>query len=68
MSFKFHRLNPEGIKKSENIAALFEALQSSLESICGGPSRELSIAKTKLEEACFFSKKAMAVQPDNQEK
>jgi hypothetical protein len=30
------------------------------------PSRELSIVTTKLEEACFFAKKGMAVVTDNQ--
>jgi hypothetical protein len=30
-------------------------------------SRRLSIVKTKLEEACFFAKKAMANQKENQQ-
>jgi len=72
--FDSHILNEAGIDKAKKIAAVFDAL---LESLCPSdvrcgpalcpPGRELSIAKTKLEEACFFAKKAMAIQPENQQ-
>jgi hypothetical protein len=63
--FQFHKLNPEGIKNAELIAESFDSLLLYLSKLCPD-SREFSIAKTKLEEASFFSKKAMANLPENQ--
>lgn len=65
--FAFHKLNEEGQNKAKTIALYFSDLLFSLQSYCPA-SRELSIVKTKLEEACFFAKKAMANQPKNQVK
>lgn len=64
--FKFHRLNPEGVKKAAAIAESFDTLLMTLEPLCTDP-RLKAIVRTKLEEACFFAKKAMAVDPTNQE-
>jgi hypothetical protein len=72
--FEVHMLNEEGKRKARGIAYAFDALLAVLEggidknpalALCP-PSRELSIVKTKLEEACFFAKKAMANIPENQ--
>jgi hypothetical protein len=64
--FKFHRLNTEGAVKATRIQHLFEATVGALEEIIGTDNREMSLVRTKLEEACFFAKKAMAVQKLNQ--
>ncbi len=52
-------LNESGKQKAAEIAEAFDALVKKLETVCP-PTREMSIALTKLEEACFFAKKAMA--------
>lgn len=71
--FKFHKLNSEGMVKAQMIATDFSDLLMKLEAHVQEGSantwagREMSIVKTKLEEACFFAKKAMAKQPENQE-
>ena len=69
--FKFHKLNEAGQEKSKSIQAVFETTVSALETCCAESSqvggREFAIAKTKLEEACFFAKKSMAMQPENQD-
>jgi len=65
--FQFHKLNGIGMVKAESIAKDFGKLLGSLKVTLGDQeSREFSIAKTKLEEACFFTKKAMAIQKENQ--
>ena len=64
--FAVHRLNDEGMKKAKLIAESFDGLAKTLSIICID-GRELSICKTKLEEACFFAKKAMAIDLRNQE-
>lgn len=64
--FKVHLLNESGIEKAKKMALLYDNLLSELLKMIGEPSRELSIVKTKLEEASFFSKKCMAMKEENQ--
>ena len=65
--FAVHMLNESGKTKAVAIAEAFDSLLASLVSDGGcGDGREFSICKTKLEEACFFAKKAMASKPENQ--
>lgn len=64
--FSGHLLNAKGIENAKLIAEGFSTLLNNIESICGSGSREMSIVKTKLEEASFFAKKAMAVRSEYQ--
>jgi len=59
--FDVYVLNQAGLSHAADIAVEFDTLLSRLEEIIP-PCRELSIVATKLEEACFFAKKALAVQ------
>jgi len=63
--FQVHKLNDQGLKRSQEIAVIFNKALFDLH-ICCPAGREYAIAKTKLEEACFFAKKAMANDPKNQ--
>lgn len=65
--FTFHRLNREGIEQAKYIAQIYSNLLDELEKINGPAGREMAIVRTKLEEASFFSKKALAVQKIFQE-
>ena len=66
--FKFHKLNKKGQERAKDMAERFSLLVGGFEVDFGiKDCREWSVAKTKLEEACFFAKKAMAVQIENQE-
>lgn len=71
--FAVHMLNDTGKDKAARIAAAFDLLletlapadpQTSDQVLCPA-GRELALVKTKLEEACFFAKKAMANAPGN---
>lgn len=67
--FQVHRLNDIGLQKAENIAVDFNTLLTNLEDTVGPEAtktREFSVVKTKLEEACFFAKKSLANQTENQ--
>lgn len=64
--FAVHILNPPGKEKAQAIAAAFDSCLEQLKTMCPD-GRNLSIVKTKLEEACFFAKKAMAEQEENQQ-
>jgi hypothetical protein len=64
--FQVHKVNEEGFRQAGRIALAFSNLLSDLESFLP-VSRELSIVRTKLEEACFYSKKAMANLPEYQD-
>ena len=65
--FTFYRLNETGIALANDIAKTFNDCLNNLVAVCPAGTREFSICKTKLEEACFFAKKAMANDPSNQE-
>jgi len=65
--FQVHVLNGVGIDKAREIADGFSAFLENLETVCGDAGREMAIVRTKLEEACFFAKKAMASRPVNQQ-
>lgn len=57
--FAVHMLTEEGKQKAVSIANAFHNALTVLEVICP-PGREMALVKTKMEEACFFAKKAMA--------
>lgn len=61
--FKVHRLTETGLAKAAEMAQKYSDLVEYLEGssdVCM-PSPELTIAKRKLEESCFYAKKAMAM-------
>jgi hypothetical protein len=64
-AFEVHMLNEDGKKKALAIATEFDNLLNNLFQI-GMAGREAAIVITKLEEACFFAKKSMANQKENQ--
>lgn len=66
MEFEVHILNPEGIQKARDLVAAFDQLLTKIESFGVSGTRAMAITRTKLEEACFFAKKAIASLPENQ--
>jgi hypothetical protein len=65
--FAVHMLNEQGKARAADIAKQFSVCLNNLEAIIGTGGREMAIVRTKLEEAAFFAKRAMASQPENQE-
>lgn len=65
--FTVHRLNDNGMDRAEELALQFSGFLSEVERLCGADGREMAIVRTKLQEACFFAKRAIAVLPENQE-
>lgn len=63
--FEVHMLNDAGKAKAQAIAAAFDYCLVTLRKLCPDNTREFSLVKTKLEEASFFAKKAMANLPEN---
>lgn len=63
-AFQVHMLNEIGKEKANAIAEAFDSLVAALTPLCPA-SREFSLVLTKLEEASFFAKKAMANQSEN---
>lgn len=59
--FAVHMLTEEGKVKATQIANAFHNCLTELDLVCPA-GREMAIVKTKMEEACFFAKKAMAKQ------
>lgn len=59
--FEVHILTTTGIEKAKELANIFDDLLTRLTGDYCPNNREFSIVKTKLEEACFFAKKSMAL-------
>lgn len=67
-AFAVHMLNDDGKKKAAAIADAFSSLVESLEANdIATDGRLRALVMTKLEEACFFAKKAMATNLKNQQ-
>ncbi len=65
--FSWARLNELGISRATEVARFFSTLLDSLESITPGNGRSMAIVRTKLQEASYFAKRAVAEQTENQE-
>lgn len=65
-AFAVHMLNDQGKQRAGKLAESFTELLDLVTSFAK-PGRELSIVTTKLEEASFFAKRAMAINPENQQ-
>lgn len=63
-AFRVHKLNPGGLQKAQSLAEAFDKLLTDLNLPEG---RYKSLVITKLEEASFFAKKAIAIDSANQE-
>jgi hypothetical protein len=65
--FQVHRLNDAGQAKAGSVAKAFDELLTKLrENLPAG--RELTLVEIKLEEACFFAKKAIASCAENRKR
>lgn len=67
-AFSVHMLNEEGIKKATVLAEKFSDVLDHVETSSPGAGREVALARTALQEACFWAKRAMAMDPANQKK
>jgi hypothetical protein len=65
--FQVHLLNSEGIDRAKALAYLFSKFLNDVESITGNAGREVSIIRTKLQEASYFAKRAVATRVENQQ-
>jgi len=65
--FDDRQLNVKGFARVQNIGHAFDTLLCVIEAALP-EGRQLSIVKTKLEEACFYSKKGISLQPEYQVK
>lgn len=63
--FEVHMLNGQGKARAQEMALKFSELLTWCKSV-GEPGREQALVATKLEEACFFAKKSLAIKVENQ--
>jgi hypothetical protein len=64
--FAVHLLNDKGKDGARRLADLFTTVLDEIEGLVGVDGREIAIVRTKLEEASFFAKKALAMHAENQ--
>jgi hypothetical protein len=63
--FQVHILNADGLSKASALQDIFTEALNKIEAIVP-PTRERALVVTKLQEACFFAKRAVAILPENQ--
>lgn len=63
--FAVYNLTEKGLTAAAVIGVTFDDFLNDLEVLCGTDGRHMALVRTKLEEACFFAKKAMAERPGN---
>jgi len=66
VEFVSHRLNADGMLAVREVGGEFDRLLGALMLYWGSTNpdhRCIAIARTKLEEACFYAKKAIAMDP-----
>lgn len=64
--FKVHRLNEQGMQRATEIARTFETCLTALDKMVP-QGREKALMITKLQEANFWAKRGIAIDPANQE-
>lgn len=64
-TFASLNLGDEGLAKADRITRIFTEALNELEPHMTDP-RCAALVRTRLEEACFFAKKAMSLDPANQ--
>lgn len=71
-TFDVHRLNATGFEKAIRVSKLFATLLANLDQVPlvspdlkGTGARERSLVVIKLQEAAFFAKRALALDPAN---
>jgi hypothetical protein len=57
--FAYHKPGPQAAKHLAELRAMFRHLHQYIEALPGGPSRERSLAITKLEESAMWAGKAV---------
>jgi len=62
--FKVHLLNPTGIAKATELSDIFSDALTRIESLVPA-GRERALVVTKLQEACFFAKRGIALDSAN---
>ena len=62
--FGLHNLTNEAAKECHDVGTLFSVFLDNLETVCP-PGREFALVKTKLQEACYFAKKSIGLEPSN---
>ena len=64
--YGFHKMNSIGQTRSRQIGEMFEELEKNL-NLHFFDQRTKALCMTHLETACFFAKKSMALNTDNQD-
>ena len=64
--FKVHLLNAKGLQSAEIAASAFETLLATLDEGCAIGGRERALVVTKLQEASFWAKRSIAINPAHQ--